>query len=272
MNNTAITLKPSYWASISGGKDSLYMLNIILKNPQLYPLDGFVYFDLDIDFPFVKDVIAYAQSVCKTIGVPFFSIKPDHPWDYYYNLYGFPSRGARWCNSKYKLSAKRNLEKFLNSRGFYLVSYIGFCADEVSRFSKYHKPFDIPINSFTPTSRFTEVYPLAEFGINEDFILAWARTHPIFNNYYLFNKRCGCMGCPLASLTNHAYLLKFYPEYYYKFLNCATHTEDTYFLNTGKRFSIYDGKSKYDSRYRHNVIINKYLPRLEEELEKLKLL
>lgn len=27
-----IALRPSYWASVSGGKDSLYMLNLILHN------------------------------------------------------------------------------------------------------------------------------------------------------------------------------------------------------------------------------------------------
>lgn len=27
-----IALRPSYWASVSGGKDSLYMLNYILHN------------------------------------------------------------------------------------------------------------------------------------------------------------------------------------------------------------------------------------------------
>lgn len=27
-----IALRPSYWANVSGGKDSLYMLNLILHN------------------------------------------------------------------------------------------------------------------------------------------------------------------------------------------------------------------------------------------------
>lgn len=33
-----IALRPSYWASVSGGKDSLYMLNLILHNLDKYPL------------------------------------------------------------------------------------------------------------------------------------------------------------------------------------------------------------------------------------------
>ena len=40
--NNKIALRPSYWASVSGGKDSLYMLNYILHNLDRYPLDGSV--------------------------------------------------------------------------------------------------------------------------------------------------------------------------------------------------------------------------------------
>lgn len=38
-----IALRPSFWASVSGGKDSLYMLNYILHNLDRYPLDGVVH-------------------------------------------------------------------------------------------------------------------------------------------------------------------------------------------------------------------------------------
>ena len=39
-----IALRPSYWASVSGGKDSLYMLNDNLHNLDKYPLNGVVHF------------------------------------------------------------------------------------------------------------------------------------------------------------------------------------------------------------------------------------
>ena len=57
-----IVLKPSHWASVSGGKDSLYMLLYILLNLDKYPLDGVVHFELEIDFPFIKNVIDYMES------------------------------------------------------------------------------------------------------------------------------------------------------------------------------------------------------------------
>ena len=51
--NNEIALRPSYWASVSGGKDSLYMLNYILNNLDRYPLDGVVHFELEIDWEWV---------------------------------------------------------------------------------------------------------------------------------------------------------------------------------------------------------------------------
>lgn len=73
-------LRPAYWASVSGGKDSLYMLKLILSNPHEYPLDGVVYFDLETDFPFVKSVINYMESECKKYNITFLRIKPRRTW------------------------------------------------------------------------------------------------------------------------------------------------------------------------------------------------
>lgn len=75
-----IVLKPSHWASVSGGKDSLYMLNLILHNLDKYPLDGVVHFELEIDFPFIKNVIDYMEDECKKYGITFIRIKPRTTW------------------------------------------------------------------------------------------------------------------------------------------------------------------------------------------------
>lgn len=162
-----IALRPSYWASVPGGKDSLFMLNLILHNLDKYPLDGVVHFELDIDYPFIKDVIDYMESECKRFGIRFVRIKPRKSWDeMYYTknrktgvIYGFPTRIVRWCNDHYKLDAAKQLEEWMNSLGYYVVSYIGYCADEEKRFLK------------RATAKRKEVYPLAEQGIVEKDIL-----------------------------------------------------------------------------------------------------
>lgn len=55
MSNLALI--PIHYASVSGGKDSLYMLKVITSNPKKYPLDMIVHFSLEIDYPWVKKVL-----------------------------------------------------------------------------------------------------------------------------------------------------------------------------------------------------------------------
>lgn len=113
----SIALRPSYWASVSGGKDSLYMLNYILHNLDRYPLDGVVHFELEIDYPFIRDVINYMESECKRFGIQFVRIKPRKSWGELYDKYGFPTRKVRWCNNHYKLDACRQLNGSSDGRG-----------------------------------------------------------------------------------------------------------------------------------------------------------
>ena len=253
-----ITLIPSYWASVSGGKDSLFMLKLILSDPKRYPLDGVVHFELEIAYPFIKNVIDYMESECEKHGVKFVRIKPRKTWEEIYNtvskksgnIYGFPTRKSRWCNAKYKLDANQQLEQYMKSIGRYVVHYIGYCADEVGRMSKRENK--------------TEIYPLAENGINESFILEWAKNIDIFNNYYLTNTRCGCMYCPLSDKLNFAYLYKYYPEHFAYMIEKMRETEELRERELGRPFSIISSNPKYNADYLENIIKTKWIYKLNE--------
>ena len=247
-----IALRPSYWASVSGGKDSLYMLNYILHNLDRYPLNGVVHFELEIDYPFIHDVIDYMEFECKKFGIQFVRIKPRKSWEELYDKYGFPTRERRWCNSVYKLDAKRQLSKWLNEVGFYVVYYIGYCADEERRFNK------------RLSAKKLEIYPLAENGINEDLILEWAKTQPIFNHYYKINRRCGCMYCPMTSYLNYAYLYKYYPDNFRFMIGKMRETEKLMEIKRGRPYSVISLNPKYNSEYLENIIKTKWLKKLNE--------
>lgn len=255
-----IELRPTYWASISGGKDSFYMLYLILQNLDKYPLDGVVHYELEIDFPFIKNVIDYIEEECKKHGIPMFRIKPEQTWEYLYNTkyasggkWLYPTRKARWCNSKYKLSCSRQLVQMMKAQGKKVVYYIGFCADEPKRFKA---------NLFEREVNTTQIYPLAEMGIYEDDIWAWAKTQPIYNDYYKYNRRCGCMACPMSDFKNLVYLKKYYPAQFDYFMEKATFTERERERELGRPFSVWASDPKYNTDYkvrRVNEII-----RLEE--------
>lgn len=255
-----IALRPSYWASVSGGKDSLFMLKVILSNLDKYPLDGVVHFELEIDYPFIKDVIDYMEQECKRFGIRFVRIKPRQSWEELYNTissngnqYGFPTRTTRWCNSKYKLDAQKQLDEFMAKQGYYVVSYIGYCADEEKRFAK------------RVDSKRVERYPLVEENIYEDTIWEWAKTQPIFNHFYDTNKRCGCMYCPMSSYLNYAYLYKYYPDNFAYMIEKMRETEKIRESELGRPFSVISSNPKYNSTYLENIIKTKWLRILNEK-------
>lgn len=249
-----IQLRPSYWASVSGGKDSLYMLKLILSNLDKYPLDGVVHFELEIDYPFIKNVIDYMENECKRAGIKFLRIKPRKSWYDLYNEKGFPGKIVRWCNSEYKLDAKRQLVELLKSQGLECIHYIGYCADEHKRFEKRKE------------NGITEIYPLVDFDIHEKDILNWAKNVELFNDYYKINKRCGCMFCPCANLLQHAYTLKYYPQQYDEMIAYMKETEYIVSKRREKKYCI-SGCQKYDAYYIDNIIHTKWLPKLEKMLK-----
>lgn len=165
MNN--VILQPVYWASVSGGKDSLYMLKLIWENPARYPLHGVFHIELEIDYPFIKNVIDYMEKECKQRGIPFIRIHPRQTWDSLYYKLGFPSKLVRWCNDRYKLSALDDFKKYLKQFNEKPIQYIGFCADETKRLKNNG-----------------DIYPLAENGITEDSILTWAKNTDLFEGFY----------------------------------------------------------------------------------------
>lgn len=245
-----IELRPYYVASLSGGKDSLYMLGVILNNLDKYPLDACVHYKLEIDYPFVNNVIEDMKNRLDKIGIPFYIFEPRYSWYEKVEKYGIPNRKCRWCN-KYKMDCNLQMKEFLRNKGLRTVEYIGFCADEESRF-KY------TIGEYNSNNKF--IYPLAEEGIIEQDILKWAKKQKIFNNYYKYNFRQGCMYCPMASIDNLAYLAKFYPNEFEWFMEKCIETENKY--NTG----IFQSNKKYNSRYYKDIILKKYLPKLEDKI------
>lgn len=207
MSNLA--LRPIHYACVSGGKDSLFMLNLILNNPDKYPLDMVVHYELEIDYPWVKRVIDEMERRCKNAGIMFWRIKPSKTWDELYQKYGFPTQIVRWCNNLYKSDAEKQLKAWIKAQNCRPLAYFGFCADEVKRFK-----YDVGNTNWEEQD---VCYPLAEEGIPEYEIWKWARDVPLFEGWYRYFKRQGCALCPMASMKELAYLHKYYPELYAKY-------------------------------------------------------
>jgi 3'-phosphoadenosine 5'-phosphosulfate sulfotransferase (PAPS reductase)/FAD synthetase len=224
--NYDIKLRPIHYASVSGGKDSFYMLNLILNNLDKYPLDMVVNFELEIDWKWSRKVIDFMEERCKANNIKFVKVKPRVKWEELYDKYGFPLAHARWCNSEYKLDCKKQLNEWILSQNCRPLAYIGFCADETKRF-KYElgdwKNQDV-------------CYPLAEEGIEEWQIFEWAKNQPIFENYYKYFSRQGCRICPFMTMKEMAYLYITDKESFDYMFKCIKETENKIFLKKGKKY------------------------------------
>lgn len=114
-----------------------------------------------------------------------------------------------------------------------VVYYIGLCANETKRIKKDGS-----------------IYPLVELGVYEDTIWEWAKNQPIFNDYYKYNSRCGCMYCPMQSMQNTKYLSVYYPEEYEKMMKMCTYTEKERTNELNRPFSVWASNPKYNTAYR----------------------
>lgn len=252
MKNYDVALRPIHCASVSGGKDSLYMLGLILANPDKYPLDMVVHFELDIDFPWVKNVVDYMEKRCTNNNIKFVRIKPDFEWIDNYNKVGYPTRVSRWCSNQYKKSCHDQLDKWIKSQNCRPVMYIGFCADEVKRFKYQLKDYK---------EGFDEVYPLALEGIEEHTILDWAKNIDIFENWYKIFERQGCMMCPLSTMKERAYIKIKYPELYKYYMDLAYKSENE------RHYTVFQGNAKYNCEYQDKRIVEYWLPKVKEEMK-----
>lgn len=241
-----LSLRPIHYACVSGGKDSLYMFGVILQNPDKYPLDMVVHYDLEIDWDWSKKVVDEIEKTCEKLGIKFLRLKPTVTWDYMCDKYGFPTKNVRWCNEKYKLTAEKQLKKWILSQNCRPVAYIGLCADEKKR-HKY---------SIGDWALQDICYPLAEEGIDEHTVLVWARNHPLLKDWYWLFDRQGCKLCPMISRLELAYLYKYEPHSYDRYFNRVREKFEKYGVNLFEPYSI---------DYMDNLIKTKWLSRLEDK-------
>ncbi len=108
-------------------------------------------------------------------------------------IYGFPSRGKLWCNSRLKGAA---LDK-AKPRG--CVSYCGIAADEPNRFHSLNE---------------ARKSPLVEAGWTEAMCREWCEANDLLSPIYTTATRGGCWFCHNQGVSQLRLLRKNYPEYW----------------------------------------------------------
>lgn len=197
-----------YIASISYGKDSLAMLEVIHRNSL--PLDRIVTVEvmatatIPADLPPMMEFKAKADEIIyKKYGIRVEHISaPKSYEDYFYykcngkksknagKIYGFPLQKGNWCNSRLKVDVLDKIQKGA-------VTYIGIAADEPSRF-----------HTLSETKR----SPLVEYDWTESMCREWCKANDLLSPLYTTALRGGCWFCHNQGINQLRKLRKNYPE------------------------------------------------------------
>lgn len=232
-----------YIASISYGKDSLKMLDVI-KTRGL-PLDRIITFDvwatdtILAEFPEVTEFKKQMDVYIKDK----YAIEVEHLYakysdgskmtyeNYFYKvfekgknkgrIYGFPFQRGPWCTSRLKLMAKAGE---INTGD---VEYIGIAYDEKKRHKIISKK---------------KVAPLVDFQIDEDLCYLHCKYEGILSPSYETSYRDGCWFCHNQRVEQLRVLRKKYPEYWELLLKWDADSPVTFKANG---YTVHD----YDRRF-----------------------
>lgn len=197
-----------YIASISYGKDSLAMLEVIKRNGL--PLDRIITVevmatkDIPADLPPMMEFKAKADAIIlKRYGISVEHLTAPKAYeDYFYykcngkksinagKIYGFPLQKGNWCNSRLKVDVLDRIQKGA-------ITYIGIAADEPSRF-----------HTLSETKR----SPLVEYDWTEAMCREWCKANDLLSPIYTTSLRGGCWFCHNQGINQLRKLRKNYPE------------------------------------------------------------
>ena len=239
-----------YIASISYGKDSLAMLEIIHQNNL--PLDRIVHVEIwatksvPAEFP---EMIAFKEKADRIIYEKY-GIRVEHITapktyeDYFYykckgkksrntgKIYGFPLQKGNWCNSRLKVDVLRQVQKDN-------ITYIGIAVDEPNRF-----------HNLTENKR----SPLVEYGWTEKMCRDWCKKNDLLSPTYTTALRGGCWFCHNQSIGQLRVLRKKYPELWQLLLKWDKDSPVTF---KGNGRTVHDFESRFQMEEKAKVPIDR---------------
>ena len=196
-----------YIASISYGKDSLAMLEVIKQHDM--PLDRIVHVEImatdtiPADLPPMMEFKAKADKIIKErYGIEVEHLHaPDSYEGFFYRtrfnrarqtecIYGFPCVRGNWCNDRLKTGVLNKAQKDN-------ICYIGIAADEPNSF-----------HNLTDRKR----SPLVEHDITEAEARKMCEELDLLSPIYTQSARGGCWFCHNQPVNQFRLLRKQYPE------------------------------------------------------------
>lgn len=227
-----------YIASLSYGKDSLAMLEIIYRNGL--PLTDIVTADIwaTPDIPaYLPELVDFRERIDRELldryGVPVTHVRAEKTFiDYFYRelterskytgTWGWPPMFGHWCMKYLKQHPIRDYFEGLD-----YVEWVGIAADETARHGQLNE---------------RKRSALVEHGITEAMAMEICKELDWVSPTYLHAGRDGCWFCPCQGTESLRRLYNEFPEYWQMMMDWDKDTK--------KRFKIDHTLSEYDERFR----------------------
>lgn len=236
-------MKKLYLASVSGGKDSVAMVDRLMAENR--PLDYILFYDAGMEFNSIYKVIEKIKEKAIAKKIKFVTLKPQN--DFLYDMLLRPVNagtekehfGYDWCGGccRWQTSFKvAEINKFLDSlRGedVELIQYVGIAADEPTRL-KYENG---------------KTYPLNEWGMTEADALKWCYDHG-YNwlegdiDLYSILDRVSCWCCGNKNLKELKAIYQYLPEYWLKLKALQSRIDRPFRRNSGE--TIFDLEKRFE--------------------------
>ncbi len=139
-----------YIASLSGGKDSVAMVLLLLERKM--PLDEVIFFDTGWEFEAIYNVINKVENILKENNVKLTRLYPSKSFEYLafdHNINhrdGTKSKGYGWCGNSCRWGTtykKLSIDKYYKSIDDDITEYIGIAYDEPQRIKEGTKTIKV---------------------------------------------------------------------------------------------------------------------------------
>lgn len=198
-------------ASVSFGKDSLYMLLQLIETGA--PLDEVVFYDTGMEFQAIYDTRDDVLPLLAEHGIKYTELHPEYSftWKMFDKPVDGPNgfhHGYSWCGGRCRWGTTdklKALDRYAEAQG--AVVYIGIAADETTRLVKERKSY--------------KRHPLAEWGVTEaealrgcyDYGYFWIESTSGMSLYEILD-RVSCWCCANKNLRELRNMWEYLPEYW----------------------------------------------------------
>ena len=230
-----------YIASVSWGKDSLYMLLRLMEENA--PLNEVAFFDTGMEFQAIYDIRDRMIPILAERGIKYTEFKPKRPFVYdmlekpvngkngFHYGYSWCGGSARWGTAGKQHLLNANAKKY-RELGYQVFQYVGIAADETKRIERL--PHE-------------KIAPLARWGVSEAECLQGCYERGfewLENGFRLYDllDRVSCWCCANKNLKELFNIYVHLPGYWEK-LKCLQSRTSRPMKGAGK--SVFDLEERF---------------------------